>query len=95
MNSLPVSARIAKGVASIPAADWDACAGGGNPFVSHAFLSILERSGSVGAHTGWQSVPIVIDSTWWMVSRERSALARAGYSGNADSKGVSGAGTCP
>jgi len=61
VSSLPVTARIAKGAASIPAADWDACAGSGNPFVSHAFLSILERSGSVGAHTGWQSLPIVID----------------------------------
>ncbi len=25
-----------------------------NPFVSHAFLSSLERSGSVGGRTGWQ-----------------------------------------
>ncbi|HXT80322.1 MAG TPA: peptidogalycan biosysnthesis protein, partial [Acetobacteraceae bacterium] len=26
----------------IDAADWDACAGDDNPFVSHAFLSALE-----------------------------------------------------
>jgi predicted N-acyltransferase len=57
----PISARIAEGVASIPAAQWDACAGDGNPFLSHAFLSALEASGSVGAGTGWQSLPIVID----------------------------------
>src|SRR5690606_33012811 len=25
-----------------------------NPFVSHAFLSALEQSGSVGGRTGWQ-----------------------------------------
>jgi len=56
-----ITARIADGIASIPAAEWDACAGSGNPFVSHAFLSILERSGSVGSHTGWQPLPIVID----------------------------------
>ncbi len=31
---------------------WDACAGD-NPFVSYAFLSALEDSGSVGGHTGW------------------------------------------
>nr|WP_257215043.1 GNAT family N-acetyltransferase [Sphingomonas sp. R-74633] len=41
--------------------DWDACTDGRNPFVSHAFLSILERSGSVSARAGWQSLPIVID----------------------------------
>jgi hypothetical protein len=57
----PITARIAQGVAAVPKADWDACAGSGNPFVSHAFLSILERSGSVGPRAGWQSLPIVID----------------------------------
>ncbi|NML06978.1 GNAT family N-acetyltransferase [Sphingomonas sp. G-3-2-10] len=61
MTSPPVTARIAPGVASIAASDWDACAGEGNPFVGHAFLSALERSGSVTAQTGWQPLPIVID----------------------------------
>lgn len=56
-----VTARIANGVAAIPAADWDACAGDGNPFLSHAFLSALEASGSVGVGTGWQPLPLVID----------------------------------
>jgi predicted N-acyltransferase len=56
-----VTARIANGVASILPGDWDACTDGRNPFVSHAFLSILERSGSVSARAGWQSLPIVID----------------------------------
>lgn len=57
----PISARIAEGVASIPAAHWDACAGNANPFLSHAFLSALEASESVGPATGWQSLPIVIE----------------------------------
>jgi predicted N-acyltransferase len=56
-----VSARIADGVAAIPAADWDACAGDDNPFLSHAFLSIVEQSGSATPRTGWQPIPIVID----------------------------------
>lgn len=56
-----VTARIAEGVASIPAAQWDACAGNANPFLSHAFLFALEASGSVGVATGWQSLPIVIE----------------------------------
>ncbi|PTS89975.1 GNAT family N-acetyltransferase, partial [Sphingomonas sp. HMWF008] len=56
-----VTARIADGVSAIPAADWDACAGSANPFVSHAFLSILERSGSARSRTGWQPVPIIVD----------------------------------
>jgi predicted N-acyltransferase len=40
-------------IAEIDAADWDACAGDGNPFVSHAFLSALEDSGSANSRTGW------------------------------------------
>ncbi len=58
---MTVTARLADGVASIPADRWDACAGSGNPFLSHAFLTALEESGSVGARTGWQPVPVIVD----------------------------------
>ncbi len=54
------TARIAASVGSLPADEWDALAGPGNPFVGHAFLAALEDSGSVGAGTGWQPAPIVI-----------------------------------
>ena len=40
-------------IKEIDRADWDACAGDGNPFVSHAFLSVVEDSGSANARTGW------------------------------------------
>lgn len=59
--STAITARIADGVSSLSAAEWDACAGSGNPFLSHAFLSILERSGSATAQAGWQPLPIVVD----------------------------------
>ena len=61
MSKSAVTARIADGVSSIQAADWDACAGSANPFVGHDFLSILEESRSAVAETGWQPLPIVID----------------------------------
>jgi len=57
----PVTARLVSSVARISAAEWDACAGAGNPFVSHAFLSACETSGSVGKGSGWQAAPIVIE----------------------------------
>jgi predicted N-acyltransferase len=57
----PVTARTAEGVGSIDRDEWDACAGSGNPFVSHDFLTALEQSGSATARTGWQPIPIVID----------------------------------
>ena len=40
-------------IGAVSRADWDACAGSGNPFVSHAFLSAVEDSGSATARTGW------------------------------------------
>jgi predicted N-acyltransferase len=79
-----LSIRIVQSLAEVPAAAWDACAGGApacggalqpsvkltsednssaqlstqghpsNPFVSHAFLSSLEASHSVGGRSGWQ-----------------------------------------
>ncbi|MDB5372522.1 MAG: hypothetical protein JWP04_1164 [Belnapia sp.] len=42
-----------RAITELPAADWDACAGGGNPFVSHAFLAALEASGSATGRSGW------------------------------------------
>src|SRR5678815_4161952 len=55
-----VLARIASGVSAIGAEQWDSL-GGGHPFVSHAFLSGLEQSGSVGAATGWTPAPILVE----------------------------------
>jgi predicted N-acyltransferase len=54
-----IIAEIASGVAALDAAGWDAISGG-NPFTSHAFLSALETSGSVGAGSGWSPAPILI-----------------------------------
>lgn len=45
--------RVVSRISEVPAAAWDACAGGDNPFVSHAFLDALEASGSATAETGW------------------------------------------
>ena len=42
-----------RSIAEVPAAEWDACAGGDNPFLSHAFLLALEESGSATARAGW------------------------------------------
>ena len=60
--STEIVARVAADIASLPADQWDACAGSTNPFVSHAFLSAMELSGSVGPGTGWKSLPIIIEN---------------------------------
>lgn len=52
---------LGTGVAAVDAAAWDALHDGGNPFVGHAFLSLLEESGSVGPGTGWQAAPLLVE----------------------------------
>ena len=53
-------AKIASGVSGINAAAWNRLTNG-DPFVSHAFLSALEDSGSVGPGTGWTPAPILVE----------------------------------
>jgi len=97
MSSTEITLRVAKALADIERAAWDACAnpqawsadrsvdnlggeiqgesqdGAGasaaaagpapetdyNPFISHDFLSALERSGSARSRTGWQPMHLV------------------------------------
>jgi uncharacterized protein len=55
-----VLAKIASGVSGINGRAWDRL-GNGDPFLTHAFLSALEESGSVGRGTGWTPAPILIE----------------------------------
>ena len=73
----PVLAKVAHGVASLDAGQWDRCAGPDNPFLSYAFLSILEESGSVSSATGWQSLPIVIEDHSGAVAAAAPAYAKS------------------
>ncbi len=47
------SLTLHRAIGEVDAADWNACAGTANPFVSHEFLSAIEDSGSAGKRTGW------------------------------------------
>jgi predicted N-acyltransferase len=62
-----ILARIAPGVCTFDAAEWDSIAGP-HPFVSHAFLSALEKSSSVGPGTGWTPAPILVESEGALVA---------------------------
>jgi uncharacterized protein len=57
----PTIVKVASRIAEIPAAEWDACAGAGNPFLSHAFLDALEESGSATAEEGWLPQHLVVE----------------------------------
>src|ERR1700684_2175487 len=67
MDSSEITLEAVSSVSQIPAEEWNACANppvaaessresckySYNPFVSHAFFSAVEASGSATAHTGW------------------------------------------
>ena len=55
-----IIAKVASGVTGLNAHAWDRLAGE-DPFVSHAFLSALEDSHSVGPGTGWTPAPILVE----------------------------------
>lgn len=58
-ESKVISVSVLSSISEVASAEWDACAVDAtgpdklNPFVSHAFLSSLEHSGSAATETGW------------------------------------------
>lgn len=53
--------RAAASLSDVTAEQWDACAGSANPFVSHAFLSAVEESGSATAERGWLGQHLLLE----------------------------------
>lgn len=49
-----ITVSVLAEVAVVPAEAWDAMVDDDDPFLEHAFLVALERSGSVGPGTGWE-----------------------------------------
>ena len=47
-------------MATIPAADWDGCAGGEDPLLWHRHLLALETTGVATAATGFVPRPVVL-----------------------------------
>lgn len=66
-----VTIRIEQSFAEIPAARWNTLSGAAkgrdgaiyNPFVSHAYLSALEESGSATAKTGWLGQHLLMEGS--------------------------------
>jgi len=62
VSEKPLVAKIAGSVGALDKDQWNGLAGASNPFMRHEFLTALEDSGSVGAGTGWQPAPIIIEN---------------------------------
>jgi hypothetical protein len=54
--------KLVQGIGQIDAQLWDACVGPDQPFLSHAFLSALEDSGSASQRTGWLPLHLLVES---------------------------------
>jgi len=58
--------RVVESLAGVPAADWNAIAGGdpagpGDPFTSHEFLSALIDTGCASARSGWRPQILLLE----------------------------------
>jgi len=69
--STEITLRVVNAIGDVTPAAWDACANPApeagpapdyNPFISHDFLSALERSGSVRSRAGWQPMHLVAEA---------------------------------
>jgi predicted N-acyltransferase len=56
---MSITLEITDSIKQVDAASWDALVGA-MPLLSHAFLSALEDSGSVGKASGWKPYPLVV-----------------------------------
>lgn len=80
-----ITIRIEHSFTSIPPASWDRLAGASkghagtpyNPFVSHAYLSALEESGSATAETGWLGQHLLMEDADGSLRGRLSATSRA------------------
>ena len=50
-----IEARFHDSIDEIASASWDALRADDNPFLSHAFLAGLERTGCIRPDWGWQA----------------------------------------
>ena len=59
MTTEPITLRVAESIGEIDPTDWNRLTDPNDPFTEHAFLSLLEESGSVGPQTGWVPVHLL------------------------------------
>src|SRR3546814_14594701 len=60
-RSLRGPPRVLDAAAPVSATGWEACAGGGKPFLSHSFFAARGESRGAAPRAGWQPVHLVID----------------------------------
>ena len=74
-----VTVKVISSLGEVSAADWDACAGADNPFVSHTFLKTLEDSETAVGEAGWLGQHIVIEDARGLVGAAPCYLKNHSY----------------
>ncbi|MEK9645130.1 MAG: GNAT family N-acetyltransferase [Alphaproteobacteria bacterium] len=74
-----VTIKVIGSLGEVSAADWDACAGAANPFVSHTFLKTLEDSEAACGESGWLPQHIVIEDEKGLVGAAPCYLKSHSY----------------
>ena len=52
--------EVVQSIHAVPPAEWDALVPPDDPFCTHAFLSVLEDSGSAARETGWMPAHVLV-----------------------------------
>jgi uncharacterized protein len=55
----PLEIELIQDLSRVPASEWNAGVDPNDPFTEHAFLALLEESGSVGREAGWLPVHLL------------------------------------
>ncbi len=76
-----ITLEVYSRIAEIGQEAWDACTGSANPFVSYAFLSALEDSGSTGKRTGWHPRHAVLRDEAGAIAAAAPAYAKTNSQG--------------
>ena len=75
----PVTIKVLQSIADADAERWDACAGDGNPFVSHAFLKALEESQAASGESGWLPQHVAVEKSGRLIGAAPCYLKSHSY----------------
>ena len=75
---MSLTLEIADSIHAVNANSWNALVGD-MPLLSHAFLSALEVSGSVGKGSGWQPYPMLVHDDGVLVGAMPFYVKRHSY----------------
>ena len=75
----PTTISVVSRLADVPSADWNSGVDPNDPFTDHAFLTLLEEAGCVGAGAGWMPMHLLVQQDGEVVGRAPLYLKNNSY----------------